>query len=141
MIRDIFEQRLFVGNALDARDVALLHEHEIRAVVDLAINEAPAVLPRDFVYCRFPLNDGGGNEPAMLRLVIETVIALVRNRTRTLVACSAGMSRAPSISAAVVAQLTDDAPEECLTRVIAHAPNDVSPLFWSDVKLACQEIH
>ncbi|MDP1562534.1 MAG: protein phosphatase [Pirellulaceae bacterium] len=121
--------------------MALLHEHEIRAVVDLAINEAPAVLPRDFVYCRFPLNDGGGNEPAMLRLIIETVVALVRNQTRTLVACSAGMSRAPAISAAAMALMTRRPPEECLARVIAHAPNDVSPLFWSDVKLACLEVH
>lgn len=141
MIRDIFEQHLFIGNALDARNVALLHEHEIRAVVDLAINETPAVLPRDFVYCRFPLHDGGGNEAAMLRLVIETVIALVRNQTRTLVACSAGMSRAPAISAAVLALMTRRPPEECLARVIAHAPNDVSPVLWADVKLACCQVH
>ena len=35
-------------------------------MVDLALNEPPAVVPRELVYCRFPLGDGS---PALWREV------------------------------------------------------------------------
>ncbi len=138
MIRDVFDQLLYVGNALDARDLVSLHEHQIRAVVDLAINEPPAVLARDMIYCRFPINDGGGNSPATLELAIQTTVSLLRGQTRTLVACSAGMSRAPIIAAAALAALTEEAPDQWLAKLIASGPNDISPLLWADVKQASQ---
>lgn len=138
MIRSVLDQRLFIGNALDARNVPSLHQYDIRAVVDLAINEAPAALPRDFIYCRFPLNDGGGNESVFLSLAIESVMGLVRSQKRTLVACSAGMSRSPVICAAAMAVVLGRDPDECLLEVVANAPHDVSPLLWTDVKSVCR---
>lgn len=136
MIRALPTENLFVGHALDARDWAALHASGIRAVIDVAINEAPAVLPRELIYVRVPLNDGGGNAPESLRLVVETTERLLRAGTRTLVACSAGMSRAPSIAAATWARLSGLDPDICLHRVVAGAPNDISPLFWADLKAA-----
>ena len=35
----------------------------IEALVDLGLNERPVQLTRELIYCRFPLNDGGGNSP------------------------------------------------------------------------------
>ena len=134
MIREIHADLLFIGNAMDARDLRLLYDHRIAAVVDLAVNEPPAQLARDMIYCRIPLVDGDGNTNAVIDTAIRSATALVQNRVRTLIACSAGMSRAPSIGAAVVALLTERTPDDCLVDIIASAPNDVSPVLWSRVK-------
>ena len=134
MIRDVYSGLLFVGNALDARDLRSLYDTGIKAVVDLAINETPAQLGRDLIYCRFPINDGDGNSDAMIQIAIQTVCTLIRDRVATLVACSAGMSRAPSIASASIAILTNQFPDECLRTVIENSPNDVSPILWDHVK-------
>lgn len=134
MIRHVYSDLLYVGNALDARDLKLLYDQRIQAVVDLAINEPPAQLGREFIYCRFPLNDGGGNNDGLIAITVRTIAALVRNKTRTIVACSAGMSRAPTIAAASVALLTGRDPEACLVDIITNAPNDVSPILWAHIK-------
>jgi protein-tyrosine phosphatase len=134
LIRGVFSNLLFVGNAIDARDLRLLYDNGIRAVVDLAINEKPAQLGREMIYCRFPINDGDGNSNAIIALVIRTVEALVRDDTRTLVACSAGMSRSPAIAAITLAVLSGREPDECLRQVIDRAPNDISPILWTHIK-------
>lgn len=134
MIRAVHSNLLHVGNALDARDLRLLYDNGIRAVVDLAINEPPAQLGRELVYCRFPLNDGDGNSNALITLAIRTIASLIRHQTPTLVACSAGMSRAPSIAAGSISLLTGRDTDECLMQLITDAPNDVSPILWAHVK-------
>jgi hypothetical protein len=133
LIRDVFSGLLFVGNALDARDLRSLYDTGIKAVVDLAINETPAQLGRDLIYCRFPINDGDGNSDAMIQIAIQTVCSLVRDRIATLVACSAGMSRAPSIASVSIAIITNQLPDDCLRTVIQNSPNDVSPILWDHV--------
>ncbi len=139
MIRPVHSHLLHIGNALDARDLRLLYDKGIRAVIDLAINEPPAQPGREIVYCRFPLNDGDGNSDALITLAIHTTASLIRHEMTTLVACSAGMSRAPGIAAAAVALLTGRDPDDCLIQMIADAPNDVSPTLWVHVKqvLSC----
>ena len=134
MIRNVYADLLYVGNALDARDLRPIYDNRIRAVVDLAINEPPAQLGRELIYCRFPLNDGDGNLDGLITLTVRTIAAMIRNEMRTLVACSAGMSRAPTIAAASVALLTGRNPDECLVDIISNAPNDVSPILWAHVK-------
>lgn len=134
MIRNVFSNLLFVGNARDVRTLRMLYDKEIRAVIDLAINEKPAQLGRDMIYCRFPIGDGDGNADAMLALTIRTTVSLLRDDTRTLVACSGGMSRAPSVAAICISALTGNDPDECLMRVIQDGPNDVSPVLWTHLK-------
>ena len=56
-------------------------------------------LLRQLIHIRFPLNDAGGNDPAVLLLTVQTLGDLQNSETRTLVACSAGMSRSPIIAA------------------------------------------
>lgn len=119
---------------MDARNVKAIYENQIRAVVDLAINEPPAQLGREIIYCRFPLNDGGGNNDGLIAIAVRTIAAMIRNKTRTIVACSAGMSRAPTIAAASVALMTGRDPDECLADIITNAPNDVSPILWAHIK-------
>lgn len=119
---------------MDARDLRLLYDSGIRAVVDLAINEPPAQLGRELIYCRFPINDGDGNPDWLLVLAIRTIASMIRNETRTLISCSAGMSRAPTIAAASIALMTNRDPDQCLVDVIANAPNDVSPILWTQIR-------
>lgn len=134
MIRNVYSDHLYVGNALDARDLRMLYDNGIRAVVDLAINEKPAQLGRELIYCRFPINDGDGNPDWLIAIAIQTIVSMVRHEIRTLVACSAGMSRAPSIAAASKAVLTNRDFDECLMELIDDAPNDVSPILWTHIK-------
>jgi hypothetical protein len=134
LIRNVYADLLYVGNALDARDLRPIYDNRIRAVVDLAINEPPSQLGRELIYCRFPLNDGDGNRDGLITITVRTIAAMIRNEMRTLVACSAGMSRAPTIAAASVALLTGRNPDECLVDIISNAPNDVSPILWAHVK-------
>ena len=132
-MRDVHEGLLFVGNAVDARDLRLLNDREIRAVVDLAANERPAQLSWEMIYLRIPLLDGDGNSALSIRLAIQTLSELLRSGHRTLVACSAGMSRSPAIAAAALAVLTGATPELCLRRVIRDAPRDVAPPLWAAI--------
>lgn len=140
MIREIHPDRLFLGNAMDARDLRLLYDIRIAAIVDLAVNESPAQLARDMINCRIPLNDGDGNPSAIIELAVLCVVTLMEKNIRTLVACSAGMSRSPAIAAAAMAIVTRTAPDDCLTAIASHGPHDVSPILWSRVKSVYNEI-
>jgi protein-tyrosine phosphatase len=103
-------------------------------VIDLALEERPAQLGREIVYCRFPLIDGPGNPEWLLRVAIDTATQFVRNSVTTLVACSGGMSRSPSIVAAVLSTLHGRDPTECLLEVVRDQPHAVSPALWADVE-------
>jgi protein-tyrosine phosphatase len=140
LIREIHPDHLFIGNAMDARDVRLLYDHRIAAVVDLAVNEPPAHLARDMIYCRIPIDDGDGNSNAIITTAVRCVVTLIENDIRTLVACSAGMSRSPAIAAAEIAIVTGHSPDECLTAITTDAPHDVSPPLWARVKSVYNEI-
>ncbi|MEK6257770.1 MAG: dual specificity protein phosphatase [Planctomycetota bacterium] len=132
-MRAISSYLLWIGNVGDVRRVADLIDLGIVAVVDLAANEPVATLPREIVYCRFPLLDGAGNESWMLRAAIETISGLLRDNVPTLVACSAGMSRSPALVAAAIARFSARDPNECLMECVEGGPADVSPLLWHDV--------
>jgi protein-tyrosine phosphatase len=110
-----------------------LLEVGISAVVDLALNEPPAALPRDLAYCRFPLIDGPGNPRPLLRAAVETVACLLRSGTPTLVYCGAGMSRSPSVAGAAIALVKGLALAEGLDIALQSAPSDVSPGLWAEI--------
>jgi protein-tyrosine phosphatase len=133
-MRAIAPHRLWLGNALDARDLRRLYEAEIAADVDLAIEEKPAQLGREIVYLRIPLIDGAGNPPELVRLAVETVEHLIKSQMPTLVACGAGMSRSPAIVAAALARIEGRAAEEVLAELVAGRPHDVSPPLWEAIR-------
>lgn len=122
---------LWVGHAGCVRDPSVLFAAEIGAVIDLAGAEEPALLPRQMIYCRFPLNDGEGNDGAVLSLVLRTVAGLLDSNIRTLVACSAGRSRSPTIAAFGLAMHLQQRPETVLERLAERRSLEVSPLFWN----------
>ncbi len=139
-MREIIPKQLWLGHALDARDLRRIHDLGIRAIVDLAMEEPVAQLSRDLNYCRFPLSDGAGNSVQILKLAIQTTSSFVSNEVPTLVACSAGMSRSPAILAASLAVWKGVTPEECLAEVIHGQPHDISPPLWADILQATHEL-
>lgn len=139
-MRQIKPYAVWVGHAGSAPDQTALGRNQILAVVDLAIDEAPRVYGRETIVCRFPLTDGAGNDPALIQAAVATVAGLIRTHTRTLVYCSMGLSRSPSIVAGGLALATGRSPVECLAEVTRDAPADVSPSTWGQVQAAVAAI-
>lgn len=125
---------LWLGHVGDVRDLSGVHTAGIRAVVNLALNEPPAMLSRELVYCRFPLIDGPGNPRWLLQTAVDTVAGLLRSDTPTLVYCGAGMSRSPCIAGAAIAQVRGCAAAEGLGIALQSATADVSPGLWAEVQ-------
>jgi hypothetical protein len=134
LMRDVIPNVLWIGNTLDARDVKGVLAAGIGVVIDLAIEEPPIRYPRDVVYCRFPLLDGEGNSPEVLRSAIDTTANFVAAKRPTLVACSGGMSRSPAIVSAVIAKVQSIDLDTALERAVATGPCDLSPMLWNDVR-------
>jgi hypothetical protein len=132
-VRRVPNHSLWLGHAGDGRDVRALLSAGILAVVDLALNEPPAALTRELVYCRFPLSDGSGNPPWLLRSAVETVAGLVRAGTPTLVCCGVGMSRTPAVAAAALSLAGGLSATEALALVAQCGAADVSPGLWRDL--------
>ncbi|MBX3390353.1 MAG: dual specificity protein phosphatase family protein [Phycisphaeraceae bacterium] len=130
-MHQIHPYRLWIGNASEARDSARLRALGIAAVIDLAVNEPPPVLSRELMVCRFPLHDGTTNPAWLLRAAINAVVGLVQSNVPTIVCCSAGMSRAPSITAAALAKVTNRPPGDCLAEIAAAWQLDVSSGLWA----------
>lgn len=141
LIREISPDRLFIGNAMDARDLQQLYEHRIAAVVDLAANEPPAQLNREMLYCRIPLIDSDGNSHEIIEIAVRCVVTLFEKEFRTLIACSAGMSRSPAIAASALAIVTKQPPGDCLTAIISGVSHDVSPALWSAVQMVYNDMN
>jgi protein-tyrosine phosphatase len=133
-MREVVSGSLWIGNARDARDVKGLLNVGIQVVIDLAKEEPPVQFPRELVYCRFPLLDGAGNSPTVLKAAIDTTAHFVNSKVPTLVACSGGMSRSPVIAAAALAIAESISPEAAVERVIRAGPCDFSPALHSSVK-------
>ena len=127
---------LWLGHAGDGRDVRAILGADIRAVVQLALEEPAIQLPRELMYCRFPLLDGAANPADLLRLAIHTLAVLLTHRTPTLVCCGAGRSRSPAIAAAALAHAHAQDPAMWLQRIREQWATDVSPGMWQDILLA-----
>ena len=135
-MHEILPSQLWLGNAMDVRDLRRIHDIGISAIIDLALEEGVPQLRRELIYCRFPIVDGASNAPELLIAAIETAASFIRKRVPTLVACSAGMSRSPSIVAAALSVVRDESPDDVMLQLVAGHPHDVSPVLWTDVKEA-----
>jgi hypothetical protein len=133
-MRRIDPYNLWIGNAGDLRDFRSILNAEISAVIALADNEPAAVLPRELVQMRFPLNDGGENPEWLLKLAIESTAACLRAGVPVLVCCSAGMSRSVCVAAAAIALVEHRPILETLPAVVGNAPADVSPQFFAQIR-------
>ena len=134
---EVAPKLLWIGNATEARQISQVLEAGVEALVDLALEERPPNITRDLIYCRFPLVDGGGNSPSLIRAAIECVVSLFEKRVPTFVCCGAGMSRSPAIVAAALAESRGGSLEEVLEEIVAGRPLDVSSALWTDIKGVC----
>ncbi|MEL6106398.1 MAG: dual specificity protein phosphatase [Planctomycetota bacterium] len=135
-MHELLPKRLWIANAIEARDARMLFDLGIEAVVDVAYEEAPARLPRQLIYCRFPLNDGGGNPSSTLRLAVRIVTELVENAVPTAVACSAGMSRSPLIAAFAASQLVGESADDILKDLAQWRPLQLNAALWNEALAA-----
>ena len=135
-MREVRDGRLWIGNALELRDYRVLHELGIQAIVDLALEEQAAAAPREFISLRYPLHDGAGNSPDMLRMIVHAIVQLLECKVPTMVACSAGMSRSPAIVATALSVWEKGDPPEYFAQLARDRPLDVSPLLWRDLLAA-----
>ena len=133
-MREIIPSQLWLGNAMDVRNLRRIHDLGISAIVDLAFEESVPQITREIIYCRFPIVDGSGNTPELLSAAIETTASFIRNCVPAMVACSAGMSRSPAIVAAALALVHGESPDNSLQQLITGNPHDLSPPLWCDVK-------
>ena len=131
-MRPIPGYNLWLGNTRDGRDSRALLNAGILAVIDLALEEPPAVLVRELTYCRLPLYDGAGNPNWLLRTAVETVATFLRAGTPTLVCCGAGMSRSPAVAAAAIAAIRGCPLAEALPIVMPSGSGDVSPALLAE---------
>ena len=133
-MRHISPHALWLGHAGDGEDFRSIFDAGIKAVVQLAAEEAALQLPRQLIYCRFPVIDGPGNRWKLLHLATTTVANLLEKRIAVLVCCGGGMSRSPAIAAAALATAYHLSPDECLKKIAEHHSIDVVPALWNDVK-------
>ncbi len=139
-MRQVIPNYLWIGNALDARDVPGILGLGIEAVVDLAMEEPPIQFPREVVYCRFPLVDGAENSPDVLRAAISTTSTFITSKLPTLVACGAGMSRSLVVVAAALADIKRIPLGTALWRMTLGQPHDVSASLVSETQLVARAI-
>ncbi|HUE73085.1 MAG TPA: dual specificity protein phosphatase [Pirellulaceae bacterium] len=139
-MHEIEPGRLWIGNALEARDLKRVLDLGVEAIVDLAMQELPLPVTRELVYLRIPIVDGGGNDARRLATAIDAVVKLSRCEVPTLVFCSAGMSRSPAIVAAALSLVHNRPPDEVLLEIAARMPHDVSPVLWRDVLAAADSL-
>ena len=132
-MRRIDGHPLWIGTARDARDMKEVLDTGIEAVVDLAMLCEPVKPPRELVYLRFPLVDGGGNPPWLICAAALGVEDLARLKVPTLVVCDGGMSRSVAIAAAAMYWAYDGV-EKALRQITQGGPADVHPVLWADVK-------
>lgn len=133
-MKQITPYQLWVGHAGDGRAPPVIVDNGIKAVVQLAVEELALQLPRELIYLRYPLLDGSGNKPLLLRLAIDGVAKLVEAGTPTLVCCGGGMSRSPAVIAAALAIVERTDLDEVLARMLRSHPADISPALWAEVR-------
>jgi hypothetical protein len=135
-VREIPGYPLWIGHAGDLRSPQKIIAAGIAAVISLAAEEPHATLPRDLLYCHFPVLDGAGNSRWLLCAAIDITVSLLRSRTPTLLCCGAGMSRSPAIAAAAISLVTRRTPNECLAGITQQGAADVSPALWQEATAA-----
>lgn len=131
-MRQVHPHPLWIGNRGDLRQPRAITAAGISFLIDLAIDEPIPSLSRELAFARFPLEDGVGNEPWLLRMAIDACALALRQQQTVMVMCSAGMSRSPAIAAAALSLHTGQPAPSCLALVTAGG-GDVSPGLWGKI--------
>ena len=139
-MHEIHSNLLWIGHALDVREPRPLFAVGITAVIDVAYEEPPAQIPRQLTYCRFPLNDGGGNDPNTLLQALRTATDLLGSKTKTIIACSAGMSRSPTLAAFALAYHLAEEPDDVIAGIADIKSLELKPELWADTLAAFNKL-
>ena len=131
-MHEIHDGALWIGNTLDLHQPRKIFDAGISAVVDVAVEEPPAQLPRQLTYCRFPLNDGAGNDQAVMQQSIMTLAMLLDANTRTIIVCAAGLSRSPAIASFGLAIHLGQDPSDMLAQIAKVKPVEMKGTFWNE---------
>ena len=127
---------MWIGHAGDLNNPREILNQGVQAIIELADNEPMAILPRDLIRCRFPINDGAEERLWLLRLATETTAALFRAKVPVLVCCSSGMSRSVCIAAGALV-IAERVPLKTAVSLIANeGPTDVSPILFNRLQEA-----
>ncbi len=89
---------------------------------------------------RFPLNDGGGNDPKILLQTLRTATDFLNSGTRTIIACSAGMSRSPTVAAFALAHHLPDTPDDVIARIAENKSLELKNELWNDLMQVYHEL-
>jgi len=92
---------LYVGTLADAEDARGLQEHSIDNVVSLTHTD-PEVKPPVSI-SKYAMLDGPRNDRETFRAAVKEVLKRLGRGDTTLVHCSRGASRSPSVAAAAIA--------------------------------------
>jgi protein-tyrosine phosphatase len=139
-VQRIDPYRLWIGKVQNVRDVSAALAAGVKALVDVACDDATVSIPRALIFCRFPLADGPGNPDWVLRAAISTTAALLRQHTPTMVACSAGMSRSVVVASAALSLASDRKADSCLDDLKREASTAVSPGLWRNAKAVLADL-
>ena len=139
-MHEIQTNLLWIGHAFDIHEPRLIFDAGITAVIDIAYEEPPAQIPRQLTYCRFPLNDGGGNDPQILLQTLLTTTDFLRSNTRTIIACSAGLSRSPTVAAFALAYHLDKKPDDVIAGIAETKSLELKPELWADMLTAFSKL-
>ncbi len=137
---ELLAEKLWLGNALELRDAAALFQHGIAAVVDVAYEEPPAALPREIIYCRFPLIDGDANEAGTLRLAVTAVENLLLQTPPLIIGCSAGMSRSPAVASFALGRYLGESPATVVQRMAQVRKLEIHSGLWTALEAACKSL-
>ena len=140
-MHEIHPNLLWIGHAMNVREPRALFDAGVAAVIDVAYEESPAQIPRQLTYCRFPLNDGGGNNPETVLQSLRTATDLLRSNTKLLIACSAGMSRSPTLAAFALAHHLSVTPDEVIAGIADIKGLELKPELWADMLTAFSKIN
>jgi hypothetical protein len=132
-MHEIIPHLFWIGNAGDLCRPAAIESAGIKAVIQVALAEQLPRLSRELLLAHFPIIDGSGNPRGVIAAALEMTASLIRFGVPTLVCCSAGMSRSPSIAAGALAIAKGIGPHEALQQIVHNQPHDVSPGLWEAV--------
>ncbi len=131
---EIVPSLIWLADGLEVRDLELISKMQIDAVVDLAYEETPISLGKSKLAIRVPLIDGEGNNQQHIRLAITYTAELIRSKTPFVIACSAGISRSPTILAAALSTVENISIEEELAFILTKKRIGSSTVFLADVQ-------
>jgi len=135
---NIPDTNLWLGTAQDLRQIPQCLKQGITAIVDLAIEEPVPTMPRVTNYCRFLVTDDGENDPANLQAAISVSTVFLQGGHAAAICCNAGLSRSPSIAAAILSRVSGQSLVACLERIAAEKHINVNPALWNQVVRVCE---